>query len=103
MYTGQITFAALSSQDVTPSEKEDQDDCSQGERESPQDSEGLSAPSLSAVVVEPCSPKSVYCLADKVRLASFEKIQSPIALEFRSGRLDRALRFFLGGYSVQAR
>ena len=84
MYTSQITFAALSSQDVTSSEKEDQDDCSQDERESPQDSEGLSAPSLSAAVIEPCSPKSVYCLANKVRLAPFEKILSPIALPLRS-------------------
>ena len=72
MYTGRITFSNLGSQDVTPSE-EAQDGCSQGEGTSPQDSEGLSAPLLGAVVVEPCSPKSVYCLADKVRLAPFRK------------------------------
>ena len=63
VYTGQITFAPLSSQDVTPSEKEAQDG-SQGEGKSPQDPEGFSA-----VVVEPCSPKSVYSLATKVRPA----------------------------------
>ena len=57
MYTGEITFANLSSQDVTPSEK------------SPQDPEGFSTPPPVAVVVEPCSPKSVYSLANKVRLA----------------------------------
>ena len=69
VYTGQITFANLSSQDVTPSEKEEAQDGSQGEGNSPQDSEGLSAPPPSTVVVGPCSPKSVYCLANKVRLA----------------------------------
>jgi len=70
VYTGQITFATLSSQDVASSEKgEAQDGCSQGERKSPQDPEGLGAPPPAGVVVEPCSPKSVYCLANKVRLA----------------------------------
>ena len=64
MYTGQITFAPLSSQDVTPSEKEEVQDGSQREGKSPQDPEGFSA-----VVVEPCSPKSVYSLATKVRFA----------------------------------
>ena len=73
MYTGQITFAALSSQDVTPAEKGGRDGCSQGERKSPRDSEGLSAPSLNAVVIEPCSPKSVYSLANKVRLAPLRR------------------------------
>ena len=69
VYTGQITFASLSLQDVTPSEKEEVQDGSQGEGKSPQDSEGLSAPPPSTVVVEPCSPKSVCHLANKVRLA----------------------------------
>ena len=69
MYTSQITFANLSSQDVTPSEKEEaQDGHSQGEK-SPQDPEGFSTPPPVAVVVESCSLKSVYCLANKVRLA----------------------------------
>ena len=66
---GQITFATLGSQDVTPSGKEAEDGCSQGEIMSPQDSEGFSAPPPDAIAVEPCSPKSVYCLANKVRLA----------------------------------
>jgi len=69
VYTGQITFANLSSQDVTPSEKEEaQDGCSQG---GTQDPEGLNAPPPTAVVVEPCSPKSIYCLVNEVRLAQF--------------------------------
>jgi hypothetical protein len=68
VYTGQIAFATLSSQDVTCSEK-GEDDCSQGERESPQYLEGHSAPPPCAFVVGPCSPKSVYCLADKVCLS----------------------------------
>ena len=70
-YTGQITFANISSQDVATSEKEEaQDDCSQGERKSSQDPEGLSASPPDAIAVDLCSPKSVYCLANKVRLAS---------------------------------
>ena len=72
VYTGQITFASLSSQEVTTSEGEEaQDGCSQGEEKSPQDPEGLNAPPPTAVVVGPCSPKSVYRLANKVRLAPF--------------------------------
>ena len=69
MYTGQIAFTTLSSQDATPSEKEEAQDGSQGEGKSLQDPEGLRAPPPGAIVVEPCSPKSVYCLATKVRLA----------------------------------
>jgi len=68
VYTGQITFAALGSQGVIAVE-EVQDGCSQGETKSPQDPEGFSALPPGVIVVEPCSPKSVYCLADKVRLA----------------------------------
>ena len=70
MYTDQITFAALSSQAVAPSE-EVQDGCSQGEMKYPQDSEGLGTPHPGAVVAEPCSPKSVYCLTNKVCLTPF--------------------------------
>ena len=68
MYTGQIAFAALGSQNGTPSEKEVQDGWSQGERKCPQDSDGLSAPPSGITVVERCSPKSVYSLANKVCL-----------------------------------
>ena len=71
MYTGQITFATLSSRTITPSDKEEAQDGFQGEGKSPQDPEGPGAPPPSAVVIEPCSPKSVYCLANKVRLAPF--------------------------------
>jgi len=84
VYTGQITFTNLSSQDVTPSEKEEaQDGYSQGEK-SPQDPEGPSAPPPIAVVVELCSAKSVYCLANKVRLAPLRVMRSPIAPSRRS-------------------
>ena len=68
MYTGQIAFAALGSQGVIAVE-EVQDGCSQGEKKSPQDFGGFSALPPGVIAVEPCSPKSVYCLADKVRLA----------------------------------
>ena len=73
MYTSRIAFAHLGSQDVTPSGKETQDCYSQGERTSPRDSEGLSTPPPGVVAIEPCSPKSVYYLADKVRLTSLRK------------------------------
>ena len=73
MYTGQIVFSNLGSQDVTPSGEEAQDRCSQDEGTSPQYSEGLGTIPPGAIVVGPCSPKSVYRLADKVRLALFQK------------------------------
>ena len=69
MYTGQIAFANIDSQDVTSPSEEVRDGCPRGERMSSQDYGGLSAPPPGDVVVEPCSPKSVYCLADKVCLA----------------------------------
>ena len=69
VYTGQITFANLNSQDVTPSEMEEvQDGCSQSEGKSLQDPEGLGASPSGAIAVDLCSPKPVYCLANKVRL-----------------------------------
>ena len=73
MYIGRVTFSNLGSQDVTPSGKKAQDGCSQGERTSSQDSGGPSTLPLSTVVIEPCSPRSVYCLANKVCLAPFRK------------------------------
>jgi hypothetical protein len=66
VYTGQIEFASLSSQVVAPSEMEAHNVRPQGERESLQDSEGLGAPPSGVIVVESCSPKSAYCLANKV-------------------------------------
>ena len=91
MYTGQITFACLASQDVTS--KEARDGCSQGERMSLQDPEGINA-SPGAVAAEPCSPKSVYCLADKVRLTSLRSdvvIDSSFAQVGLTGLCDLAL------------
>jgi len=61
MYTGQIAFAAIGSQGVSPlGANETQDDCA------PQDSGNFSVPSPGAVVIKPCSPKSIYRLAEKV-------------------------------------
>ena len=101
MYTGQITFANLASQDVATSEKDEvQDGCSQGERKSPQDPEWLSAPPPTAVVVGRCSPKSVYCLANEVRLAPLRSdavTDSPPHV----GRPDWTLRCCPEGYSIQ--
>ena len=94
MYTGQIAFANLGSQDVTSFEKEAQDGCSQSERTSPQGSEGLGAPCLGAIAVEPCSPKSAYHLANKVRLAPFRKdavAHSSFAQVSLTGLCDLAL------------
>ena len=69
MYTGQIKFANLSSQDVTTSEKgEAQDGYSHGEK-SPQNLEGPGVSPPAAIVAEPSSPKSIYCLANEVRVA----------------------------------
>ena len=65
MYTGQIRFAPLVSQNVISSRaKEDEGGHPQEARNPPQDSGG---PSVS---LEASSPKSIYCLADKVCLAS---------------------------------
>ena len=89
VYTDQITFASLSSQAITPS-KEVQDGFSQGEVKYPQDSEGLGAPDPGAVVAEPCSPKSVYCLANKVYLAPLLSDRCCQSL-FRLGRLEWTL------------
>ena len=57
VYTGQITFGAIGSQGVSPSEAREARDSYSG---------GFRAPPPSAVVTEPCSPKSIYCLAEKV-------------------------------------
>ena len=69
MYTGQIRSAPLVSQNVISSKtKEAEGGYSQEARHPPQDSGG---PSISpgAITVEASSPKSVYCLTDKVCLA----------------------------------
>ena len=68
VYTGQIKFAAIDSQDI-PSE-EPQNVLSEVEPKPPQDRDGFDAPPPSAIVVDPCSPKSIYKLANKVCLSS---------------------------------
>jgi hypothetical protein len=71
VYTGRVTWATIRSWDGTLSEtKESQDDHSQNERNPPQDLGGFVVPSPNDIFFEPCSPKSIYRLADKVRLAT---------------------------------
>ncbi|KAF9793441.1 hypothetical protein BJ322DRAFT_1155521 [Thelephora terrestris] len=82
VYTSQINFASISSQGVT-SKKETENDSSEDEKKLPRDHEGLGATPPGAVTVEPCSPKSVYRLANKVGLAelcdtAFKDIQSKL-------------------------
>ena len=69
MYTSQIRFAPLVSQNVISSRtKEAEGGYPQEARNPPLDS-GRPSVSLGAITVEASSPKSVYCLADKVCLA----------------------------------
>ena len=66
VYTGQIMFSTFRSQAVAS--KKTKNGSFEDETKLPQD------PSVTppgAVTVEPCSPKSVYRLANKVRPASF--------------------------------
>ena len=71
MYTDRVAWATIRSWDGTPSEtKESQDDQSQDERSPPHDSGESVVPSPSDIFFEPCSPKSIYRLADKVRRAT---------------------------------
>ena len=67
MYTGQIKFAATSSQAMAIS-KEVQDGHSGDEPKPLQDQENLGALSHGFIAVEQCFPKSIYCLANKVFL-----------------------------------
>ena len=67
MYTGWITFAAIGSQNAT-SKKEVQTGSSGDERKISLDQGGPGTPPPGAVTVEPCSPKSVYRLANEVCL-----------------------------------
>jgi hypothetical protein len=83
VYTGQIAFTTLNSQDVNPSEREAQDDYSQAERESPPGSGCFSASPPGVIVVEPCSPKSVYSLANKVCLSPLRSDAITVALFLR--------------------
>ena len=64
VYTGQVTFSPLVSQGATY--KETQKGHSEDEARPPQDREGLGSLPLGSVAAEPCSPKSIYSLANKV-------------------------------------
>ncbi|KAF9793428.1 hypothetical protein BJ322DRAFT_1103822 [Thelephora terrestris] len=82
VYTGQITFAAISSRGVDLS-KDDQNGHSEGEPKPLQDPEGLNSPlpPVAFTTFQPCSPKSVYFLANKVGLTglcdiAFKSIRS---------------------------
>ena len=61
MYAGQITFAPIGSQRAS---KGVQNGHLGGEPT--RDREGLDAPPPGFIGIEPCSPKSVYCLANQV-------------------------------------
>ena len=64
VYTGQITFAAIGSQDCTLLEPQ------RGEPTLPQDHDGPGAPPPDIITGEPCSPKSIYRLANEVCLSA---------------------------------
>ena len=66
VYTGRIAFAPIGSRNA-PS-KETQGTSEDGQKSS-QDRGGPSTTSPGAITVEPCSPKSIYRLANKVRSA----------------------------------
>jgi hypothetical protein len=67
MYTGGITFAAIRSQGVTPSNEEHRGDHSKDETKLPSDQGAPNIAPPGVVTIDPCSPKSAYCLASKVR------------------------------------
>ena len=72
VYTGQVAFTTIGSQDVASSEtKNTQNGNSQEEKSPPQGSGGTVVPPPGAIVLEPCSPKSIYSLAKKVCLGAF--------------------------------
>ena len=71
VYTGRIAWNHIRSWDVTSSEKKEfQGGHSQIERNFPQDSGRLNVIPPGDIVFEPCSPQSIYSLADKVCLAA---------------------------------
>lgn len=80
VYTGEITFAAIGSRCVVPEGA--QNNCSGNDTEPPQDKE-LDIPASDDIIVGPCSPKSVYCLAHKIGLTklcdvAFKTIKSQL-------------------------
>lgn len=68
MYTDRIKFGDISSQGVSPKTTETQDRRSPDKTAGPQESEAFSVQPPGAVAYELCSPKSIYHLAEKVRL-----------------------------------
>jgi hypothetical protein len=71
VYTGRVAFTTIGSQDVASSEaKKTQNGDSQEEKSPPQGSGGTIVPPPGAIVLEPCSHKSIYSLAKKVCLAA---------------------------------
>ena len=82
VYIGGITFAPLGSRSVPSSETETQDDYSSDEETLHETREGSAFPS-SYVITEPCSPKSAYCLAEKVCPAPLWAVRSSTILSLR--------------------
>jgi len=76
VYTGQITFGAIGLRGVSSETKEAHDDHSL-------ENTGIGVPPPDAAAVEPCSPKSIYRLAEKVRPQYSRAMLSPIALSLR--------------------
>ena len=66
MYSGQVAFTAINSQNVAS--EEDQNGCPGDETKSLQDRERQSA-SPGIITAEPCSPKSIYQVANQVCFA----------------------------------
>jgi len=85
VYTDQIRFASLVSQNMISSEaRGEQGDYPQESRGPPQDSAGFRVP-LGAITVEACSPKSIYRLANEVGLTGL----CDIALNDIQSKLDK--------------
>ena len=69
MYTGWVKFAPIGSQGITP--KGIQNGHYTDDAKLPQGGERLGSLPPGAITVQPCSPKSIYHLANKVRRAPF--------------------------------
>jgi hypothetical protein len=93
VYTGQIAFAAISSRSVDLSSKDVQNGHSESEPKPLQDLERLNSSlfPVALTTVQPCSPKSVYFLANKVRLTLLLSGGGTNDRPFCSGRSDRPL------------
>ena len=69
MYTGQVTFTPISSQGMASNEI--QNGHCVDEAKPPHGGGRLGSLPPSVTMVKPCSPKSIYCLANKVCPALF--------------------------------